>query len=166
VWVKYGEANAVLAGDALLALAFQVAAKAPRNAAGIVSVLARAGVGVVQGQVEDLAIGRDGAAAAADADFVYRHKTADLFVAAALSGALAAGAGEAELAALEEYALELGLAFQYVDDLLDGDGAYPKERTAELAAGCTAAAVAALGRLPGDTSRLEELAAALARRTV
>ena len=166
LWVKYGQANAILAGDALLSLAFQVAVKSPRNAAQIVSVLARAGVGVVQGQVEDLAIGSDGAVSAADADFIYRHKTADLFAAAVLSGALAAGAGESELAALEEYALNLGLAFQYVDDLLDGDGAYSKERTAELAESCTAAALAALEKLPGDTSRLSEIADALARRKV
>ena len=55
VWVKFGEANAILAGDALLALAYQVAAKAPRNVAAIVDVLGEKGVGVVMGQVEDVA---------------------------------------------------------------------------------------------------------------
>ena len=49
VWVKFGEANAILAGDALLALAYQVAAKAPRNVAAIVDVLGEKGVGVVRG---------------------------------------------------------------------------------------------------------------------
>ena len=54
VWVKFGEANAILAGDALLALAYQVAAKAPRNVAAIIDILGEKGVGVVQGQVEDI----------------------------------------------------------------------------------------------------------------
>lgn len=166
VWVKYGEANAILAGDALLSLAYQVAAMTPRNAGEIVSVLGRMGVGVVQGQAEDLETVRDGVVSVEKADFVYRHKTADLFVAAALAGALAAGAGEGELAALEEYALNLGLAFQYEDDLLDGDGAYTRERTAELVDGCTAAAIAALERLPGDVSRLSRLASGLVGRKI
>ena len=54
VWAKFGEANAILAGDALQALAFKAAANAPRNVAEIVAALGAAGVGVVQGQVEDL----------------------------------------------------------------------------------------------------------------
>ena len=54
VWVKFGEANAILAGDALLALAYRVAARAPRNVAAIVDILGEKGVGVVQGQVEDV----------------------------------------------------------------------------------------------------------------
>ena len=54
-WAKFGEATAILAGDALQALAFQTAARAPRNAAAIVEVLGEMGVGVVRGQVEELA---------------------------------------------------------------------------------------------------------------
>ena len=83
VWVKYGEAQAVLAGDALLALAYKVAAKAPRNAAEIVAVLGDKGIGVVAGQVEDLDLAADAAVNPDRVDFVYRHKTADLFIAAA-----------------------------------------------------------------------------------
>ena len=58
VWKKFGEANAILAGDALLALAYQVAAKSPRNVAGIVAELGDKGVGVVMGQVGDIARAR------------------------------------------------------------------------------------------------------------
>jgi len=54
VWKRFGEACAILVGDALQALAFQVAARTPRNAAAIVGVLGEKGVGVVQGQVEDV----------------------------------------------------------------------------------------------------------------
>ena len=79
VWTKFGEANAVLAGDALQSPAFRAAAQSPKNADRIVAELAEAGVGVVRGQVEDL----DGD----DVDFIYRHKTADLFIAAAGMGA-------------------------------------------------------------------------------
>ena len=165
VWVKFGEANAILAGDALLALAYQVAAKAPRNVAAIIDVLGEKGVGVVQGQVLDIRPKgpkmQDG-----DVDFIYEHKTADLFIAAAAMGGLAGGGSEADVAALKGFALNLGLAFQYEDDLLDGDSPYSREKTEALVNETTAAAVAALGRLPGDTTFLRELAQKLVGRKV
>ena len=169
VWVKFGEANAILAGDALLALAYRVAAKAPRNVAAIVDILGEKGVGVVQGQVEDVEAERSRGSRCSSSsriDFIYRHKTADLFIAAAAMGALAGGGSAADIAALKEFALNLGLAFQYEDDLLDGDSPYPKEKTEELVRETTAAAIAALGRLPGDTSFLRGLAQKLVGRTV
>ena len=101
-----------------------------------------------------------------DVDFIYTHKTADLFIAAAAMGGLAGGGSEADVAALKEFALNLGLAFQYEDDLLDGDSPYPKEKTEELVRETTSAAIAALGRLPGDTSFLRELAQKLVGRKV
>ena len=181
VWKRFGEANAILAGDALLALAYQVAAKSPRNVAEIVGVLGEMGVGVVMGQVGDLqrergtGNGERGTAAAkamavesgsGDVEFVYRHKTADLFVAAAKAGALAGGGGADDAARLGDFALNLGLAFQYEDDLLDGDGAYPADETRRLAEEATAAALAALDGLPGDASFLRDLARSLVGRTV
>ena len=169
VWVKFGEANAILAGDALLALAYQVAAKAPRNVAAIVDVLGEKGVGVVQGQVEDVEAERSSGSSCSSSsriDFIYEHKTADLFIAAAAMGGLAGGGSEADIAALKEFALNLGLAFQYEDDLLDGDSPYPKERTEELVRETTAAAIAVLNRLPGDTTFLRDLARRLVDRTV
>ena len=158
VWAKYGEANAVLAGDALQALAFRAAAMAPRNADRIVAVLAEAGVGVVRGQVEDL-VGDD-------VGFIYRHKTADLFVAAAVMGAHAGGCSDDDTAKLRSYALNLGLAFQFEDDLLDGDSPYSREETERKVTLHTASAIAALDGLQGDMSYLVSLAERLAGRSV
>ena len=169
VWVKFGEANAILAGDALLALAYQVAAKAPRNIAAIIDVLGEKGVGVVQGQVEDVEAERSRGSSCSSSSrisFIYRHKTADLFIAAAAMGGLAGGGSEADVAALKEFALNLGLAFQYEDDLLDGDGIYPPAETERLVHETTAAAVAALDQLPCDTTFLRELAHKLIGRKV
>ena len=169
VWVKFGEANAILAGDALLALAYQVAAKAPRNIAAIVDVLGEKGVGVVQGQVEDVEAERSRGSSCSSSSrisFIYRHKTADLFIAAAAMGGLAGGGSDADVAALREFALNLGLAFQYEDDLLDGDGIYPPDETERLVRETTAAAVAALDQLPCDTTFLRELAHKLIGRKV
>lgn len=176
VWKKFGEATAILAGDALLALAYRIAAKAPRNGAEIIDVLGESGVGVVMGQVEDLRMERcmndeppqAGSAATPEdiVDFVYRHKTADLFIASAKMGALAAGASSETVSKLGDFALNLGLAFQYEDDLLDGDGPYPRETTSRLVDETTAAALAALDGLPGDATFLKELAKALVGRSV
>ena len=157
VWAKFGEANAVLAGDALQALAFSTAARAPRNAAGVVAELGRAAYGVVAGQVEDIA-------ATGDTDFIYEHKTADLFVAAAAMGGLAGGGSEADVERLRTFALNLGLAFQFEDDLLDGDSPYGREKTEALVREKTEAAVSALSGLPGDTSFLARLAEKLVSR--
>ena len=164
VWKAFGEATAILAGDALLALAYRTAARAPRRAVEIVDALGDAGVGVVRGQAEELALRGGGAAPAAD-DFVVRHKTADLFVAAAVMGALAGGGSEESVGRLREFALNLGLAFQYEDDLLDGDGMLPRVETSRLVEETTAAACAALDGLPGDTAFLRNLAGKLKGRT-
>ena len=190
VWAKFGEANAILAGDALQALAFKVAANAPRNVAEIVAALGAAGVGVVQGQVEDLKreggtdgasggpapvrreSGTDGASGGPApvpvevVDFVYTHKTADLFVAAATMGGYAGGGDASSVGKLRTFALNLGLAFQYEDDLLDGDSPFPREKTESLVHETTAAAIAALAGLPGDTSFLKALAQKLVDRKV
>ncbi len=162
VWTKFGEANAILVGDALQALAFKTAAKAPRNTGEIAAALGSAGVGVVRGQVEDLRR-EDGTDIV---DFVYEHKTADLFVAAAAMGGYAGGGSAADIQSLKTFALNLGLAFQYEDDLLDGDSPYTKEKTEELVRETTAAATAALEKLPGDTSFLKALAEKLVGRKV
>ncbi len=187
VWKRFGEANAILAGDALQALAFRTAAKAPRNAAAIVDVLGEAGVGVVRGQVEDVKENNriiessnnridESSNNRTDArphstfplshlsTFVYEHKTSDLFVAAAKMGALAGGGSPDSVSRLGTFALNLGLAFQYEDDLLDGDGMFPPDETARRAEETTAAAVAALDGLPGDASFLRGLAQSLVGR--
>ena len=161
VWKKFGEANAILAGDALQALAYRTAAKAPRNVAQILDVLGEMGVGVVRGQVEDLVLQKADSVAV---DFVYEHKTSDLFIAAAMMGAWAGGGSAASVAKLGDFALNLGLAFQYEDDLLDGDGAYSRDETARRVEETTAAAIAALDGLPGDAAFLRDLAQRLVGR--
>ena len=171
VWTKFGEANAILAGDALQALAFETAARAPRNVAAIIGELGRRGVGVVAGQVEDLVLDRsrakgDKAAVSAAVDYVYEHKTADLFMAAACMGAWAGGGTPEQVEQLRVFALNLGLAFQYEDDLLDGDSPYSQEETERRVRESTNAAVAALAGLPGDTTFLAALSERLVGRKV
>lgn len=165
VWTKFGEANAILCGDALQALAFASAAKAPRNVAEIVAELADKAVGVVRGQVEDVAAAAD-SSITPDVPFVYEHKTSDLFVAAAVMGGFAGGGSPESIAALREFALNLGLAFQYEDDLIDGDSPYDRATTERLARETTQAAVDALARLPGKTDFLRTLAEKLLGRKV
>ena len=99
-------------------------------------------------------------------NFVYTHKTADLFVAAATMGGYAGGGDAASVEKLRTFALNLGLAFQYEDDLLDGDSPYSREKTEALVRETTAASIAALAGLPGDTSFLKALAEKLVGRSV
>lgn len=166
VWKKYGEANAILVGDALQALAFAAAAKAPRNVAEIVATLGRYGFGVVRGQVEDVANEESGIGKVelSNVDFVYEHKTGDLFCAAAVMGAYAGGGDAAAVEKLRAFALSLGFAFQFEDDLLDGDSPYPVDETKALVNKHTSAALAALDGLPGETAFLRELAVGLVGR--
>ena len=135
----YGEAEAILAGDALHSLAFQLLAEHPSGdrhvdrRAHAALVLARgAGIdGMVGGQMADLEAER----ADFDADrvsWIHRHKTGALFAASAEIGAIHAGAAPPVRGALSRYGEALGLAFQIADDILD----------------CTATAEA-LGKTPG-----------------
>ena len=167
VWKKFGEANSILVGDSLQALAFAAAAKAPRKVPEIVATLGRYGLGVVQGQVEDVAnstLDLNLQPQPSSVDFVYEHKTGDLFCAAAVMGAYAGGGDDASVEKLRAFALNLGLAFQFEDDLLDGDSPYPESETRALVEKHTAAAIAALEGLPGDTKFLRDLASRLVNR--
>jgi geranylgeranyl pyrophosphate synthase len=121
--VKFGQALAILAGDALQALAFEMAATSGASgrggAAALTAELASAAGsrGVVGGQAADIAAPRP--CDATRLQFIHLHKTADLFRAACRMGGLAVGASRRQLAALGEYGTQLGLAFQLTDDLLD-----------------------------------------------
>ena len=163
VWAKFGEATAILAGDALQALAFTALAQTPERRPGarakMMEFFGRCALGVVRGQVEDIASG------AKDVPFIYEHKTADLFMAAAVTGALAGGGDDAAVEKLRLFAYHLGIAFQFEDDLLDNDSPFPRDETMLRVKSETDAALAALNGLPGDTSMLVDLALSLIGRT-
>jgi len=115
----FGEANAILAGDWLLAHAFELLAGAPPAAASRLAwALSRATQDMILGQAADVA-GETRGADDVLVQFIHLHKTARLFEAACAMGAIAADAKPAALAAVSEYGRRLGLAFQIVDDLLD-----------------------------------------------
>lgn len=161
VWKKFGEANAILVGDALQSLAFAAAARQPQNAADIVAELAGKAYGVVQGQVEDID-GRE--KTYSDVEGMYARKTSDLFVAAAVMGAIGGGGSSGEVEALRRYAFNLGLAFQYEDDFFDGDSVFGRDGAKSRAKARTDEALAALVGLSGDTAVLEEIARGLLAR--
>lgn len=127
VHVGFGEAVAVLAGDALLAQAFAVLAGAPGPAERVLGAIRDLAVAagsrqLVGGQVDDLRF--EGADAAA-VEHVHARKSAALIAASVLAGARLAGADADALARLGRFGERVGLAFQIADDLLDAreDGA-------------------------------------------
>src|SRR5580692_6332611 len=120
----FGEAIAILAGDALLTLAFQTLANSAIEPARRVAILshvaASAGTvdGMVGGQVADLeAEGR--AILPAELEYIHRSKTAALIRASVVSGAIGGGADDENVARLKRFGETIGWAFQVVDDILD-----------------------------------------------
>ena len=121
----FGEANAILAGDALLALAFNIIADSAKPKIGLEII-------------KDIsaAIGAEGMAGGQALDLEFKNeqkdkkisnkinllKTARLFEASAKTGALAAGADRKKVKALQKFGLYFGLSFQMVDDHIDGEG--------------------------------------------
>lgn len=120
----FGEDTALLAGDALLTLAFKTAAEtddipADRVLKAIAVLAENAGIsGMVGGQVEDLAFEKSGATIE-QLRGMYLKKTSCLLSAGAVCGSILAGADEEKLKYAAEYAEKLGLAFQIIDDILD-----------------------------------------------
>jgi len=117
--IAFDEATAILAGDALLTLAFEVLATHPQNGALAGELAKAAGSrGVIGGQAEDLAA--EGQPADADlVNYIHRNKTAALIRAACVMGGLCANANFQALENLATYGESLGMAFQITDDLLD-----------------------------------------------
>ncbi len=189
--VVFGEGMAILSGDALLTEAFALLARVPdpahatdadairRRLRAIGAIAEAAGAaGMVGGQAVDLLAAAPDAAALDEAALrdMHSRKTGALIRASAAAGAILAGATDAELAAIAEYATQIGLAFQIVDDILDVEGAsgdlgktagkdaaagkptYPAlhgiEQSRRLATACVDRAIAALaaeglgGQLP------------------
>ncbi|HKI12691.1 MAG TPA: farnesyl diphosphate synthase [Candidatus Acidoferrum sp.] len=121
---KFGEATAILAGDALLTLAFETIAASPapadRRVAIITEISTAAGTihGMVGGQVADLeAEGRP--VGPETLEYIHRSKTAALIRASIASGALSAGAPPDDVARLRRFGEAIGWAFQVTDDILD-----------------------------------------------
>lgn len=122
----FGEAEAVLAGDGLLTLAFETVTKAELPAERIVSAVRTlaelAGAeGMIGGQIVDME-SEHKEISEETLSFLHRHKTGALLRAAVLLGGIAAGVGEEELSFLNMYGDALGLAFQIQDDILDVTG--------------------------------------------
>lgn len=143
--VRFGEATAILAGDALQCMAFRTVSEAPKllpeKRVELIREIARASgtpEGMVAGQAHDLeAESRE--VTAAELEQIHRLKTGALIIAAARCGAIIAGASEQELADITNYAGQLGLLFQITDDLLD-----------------VTATVETLGKTPGKDERSQK----------
>ena len=121
---QFGEATAILAGDALLTLAFETIAASPapaeRRVAIVTEIAAAAGTvhGMVGGQVADLeAEGRQ--VSPETLEYIHRSKTAALIRASIASGALSAGAPTDDVVRLRRFGETIGWAFQVTDDILD-----------------------------------------------
>lgn len=125
-WVVYGEAMGILAGDSLLNYAYETACKAfmlePENKSigrALAVLTEKTGVyGMLGGQCTDVeAEGKE--LSREKLDFIYRLKTGALIEASMMTGAILAGADEAEVKDVKSIASDVGLAFQIQDDILD-----------------------------------------------
>ncbi len=188
----FGDAMAILAGDALLTLAFEVLSKLPHAGAerriALVRELATASGtvgGMIGGQVHDIE-GEGKRPSAALLESIHRAKTGALLCGSVRMGAIYAEASEEQLAALTAFGRHAGLAFQIVDDILDvsqpseklgktaGKDAqqnkitfpavYGMERSGEMAEEERLAAHLALKPFDDRAQRLRELADLIVRR--
>ncbi|MGN6380877.1 MAG: polyprenyl synthetase family protein [Gaiellales bacterium] len=173
--VEFGEAVAILTGDGLLNAAFLLVSRAPElppeARTAVIAELAQGVAGMVDGQYLDVTGGDD-----LDLDELrrlHRLKTGALISASIGCGLHVAGLGEAEQRPYRGYARELGLLFQIVDDILDGDAdgepsyvaTLGMDRARELAAASRARALELLGQAGGSTGELEQLTVLIADRT-
>jgi len=119
VWVLFGTGRAIIAGDALLALAQRVLLEAPAPAGAAAALaLSEATSAMIAGQALDMAFETLGTVDVEACLTMEAGKTGALLGCASSIGAVLAGADEAKVAALRDYGIQLGLAFQAVDDLL------------------------------------------------
>ena len=183
--VKFGPANAVLTGDALMIQAFQVLAENGDASLSLELAQSAGSLGVIAGQMEDLAA--EGQAPNADLiEFIHMNKTAILIRAAIRMGAIVGGADAAELECLSTFGEKIGLAFQIEDDILDETSTddvlgkpagsdleqhkltYPAVHGIETARSkvktLTREAIAALDTLPHNTEALRAIANHLVNR--
>jgi geranylgeranyl diphosphate synthase type II len=119
----FNEATAVLTGDALLTLAFEVLARGiddPALAVGLIGELAEAAgpAGMIAGQIADLRAEKT-VGTIETLQYIHINKTAKMFRCAAVMGGLCGGAHREQVAMLARYGLKIGLGFQIADDILD-----------------------------------------------
>ena len=186
----FGEAMAILAGDAMVTLAFEAMARdaTPSVAVALVKELAaNAGpAGMIGGQVLDID-GENNSLSLAELQQLHRMKTGALLTASCRMGAIAAGASGEALASVTNYGRNLGLAFQIVDDILDvtstpeqmgkatnkdhhaGKNTYPSllglAQSREAAQKALGAGVKALESFGGEAEGLRSLARFIVGRT-
>ncbi|HJZ63020.1 MAG TPA: farnesyl diphosphate synthase [Candidatus Acidoferrum sp.] len=188
---QFGEAAAILAGDALLTLAFETVAATPADANRrikmVTEISAAAGTvnGMVGGQVAD--IEAEGKSVGPEMlEYIHRSKTAALIRASITAGALCAGAADDEVARLRRFGETIGWAFQVTDDILDVEessaalgktagkdiaqqkATYPSvfglERSHQIARELSGKAIAELDAYASKASRLREIAEFLVHR--
>jgi geranylgeranyl diphosphate synthase type II len=158
--VAFGEGVALLAGDALLAEAVRLALS--YDDPGIARELVDATLGMIGGQHRDITDDDD------DLAELHRLKTGRLFAASVGLGVRVASVSERDQEHWREFGAEVGLLFQVVDDILDGDGLasrLPADEVARLAASTADRAREQLKNISWDTSVLVELVDAIAFRT-
>ena len=187
----FDEATAILTGDALLTLAFEILAKEidePAIAVRLIGELAQAAgpAGMIAGQMADLGA-ENTVGTEQHLRVIHTNKTAKMFRCAAAMGAIVGGAGESQLKSLCEYGLKIGLGFQIADDILDVCGSsgqlgktagkdaraakctYPAvlglEKSRQLAQELAEEAIAALEPFGAKADNLRRLATALLERT-
>jgi len=119
----FGEAMAILAGDSLLTLAFEVLVSGVSDAGAaceLVKVLARAsgGAGMIAGQVADIG-GEKSGGGLEMLEYIHTNKTAKMFEAAVVMGGICGGASAEQICDLRDYGMAVGLGFQVADDILD-----------------------------------------------
>jgi len=119
----FGESTAILAGDGLLTLAFEVLAEkvcSPEVAVKMISILSKAAgaAGMIAGQVADIA-GEKTDGGMDELEYIHINKTAKMFVASASMGAVAGEGTDEQVAAMSDYGMSIGLGFQVADDILD-----------------------------------------------
>ena len=159
VWAQFDEATAILAGDALLAEAVRLALSYPQ--VEVARELVQATLGMIGGQQLDLKGG-------AELETLHRLKTGRLFYASIACALWVAELPERDQQPWRAFAEELGLLFQAVDDILDGDGyvlSHGADGARRVADEAAARAQARLDEISADTSVLEEVVSALATRT-
>ena len=159
VWAQFGEATAILAGDALVVEAFRLALSYPTT--GVARELATATLHMIGGQQLDLHGG-------AELQYLHSLKTGALFNASIMCALWAGDVPLAEHPRWRAFAGELGLLFQVVDDVLDGDGyvlEVGEDGARRLAEEAADRAKQRLAEIDADTEVLESIVDGLAVRT-